>query len=250
MNQKTFGLSVTGSTVEAIATGKAFEKTVESFRDHLNKDIFLFTNNLNELPISIKYGIKQFFALSSKELLSSKPIEPKLGDIVKSDSNGIVETYTINGWKVCKEGILPDHILLCKQTSKAVLIEVKYGDTEGNAHIERAGARATPQFLNAVNYVFSGKVRYLYIFGGPMVTAKHDIDLTPKVAYRGLKAGEVIQDPNYRRLKSIKYRRQIEVLFGSGVSSIHWNTILWDDYGMENLVRLFDTELSSWLTST
>lgn len=249
MNEKKFGLSVEGSTEAAVTAGKNFEKEVGDFSKHIN-DNYIFTKDINLLPDELKYGIKQFFALSSKELKITKPIEPKLGDIYKPQDTSLVETFTSKGWKVCKEGILPDYVLVCKQTSKAVLIEVKYGDTEGNAHIERAGARATPNFLSSVHNVFKGKARYLYIFSGPMVTARHDTKLTSKVGSRGSNSGSLIQNIEKRRLASVKYHRQMEVLFGSGTAPVPWDTLLWDEKGLTKLVNLFNKELSPWLLSS
>jgi hypothetical protein len=247
---RTFGLSVEGSTAIANARGRDFEDAVGEFSQYLATrwpDQFLLTKDTSALPADLRRGLKQFFALTSIELLRVRPAQPHLGDIFQANTTSPVETFTESGWKEAEEGIAPDRVLLSRRSGRAVLIEAKYGDTEGNAHIERAGARATPAFLNAVDRVFGGKARYLYVFSGPMVTVRHASEVQPKFGERGRRAGEIVQTPERRRFASARYHRQIEVLFGDGSAPVAWNTLLWDSDGMDALISLFEEQLGPWL---
>jgi hypothetical protein len=248
---RNFGLSVEGSTAAANVTGLGFEEAIGAFESYLQQQYpgqYLFTKQAISLPLQLSQRLGQFFALASRELGQVRPATPRVGDIYLDASTQAVLTYTQAGaWKRAKEGIEPDRVLLCRATGRVVLIEAKYGDTQGNAHIERAGARATPGFLNSVASVFEHKAAYVYIFGGPMVTARDDEHLEPKVGQRGKSEGEIVQSPEDRRWASARYHRQMEVLFGEGDEPVPWSTVLWDDQGMEALIALFEGRLKPWL---
>jgi hypothetical protein len=250
--QGNFGLSVEGSTALGRARGEAFEESLGEFSSYLktsHEDEFLLTPQLKDLSRPLRQGLRQFFALNSSELLSERPPHPKIGALYRESESLPIQVFDGTRWKPAREGIAPDLILICRKTQRLVLIEAKSGDTRGNAHIERAGARATPSFLQALEKVFKGRARYLYVFGGPMVTAKEDLDLGPLLNQRGTQKGKVAQTPEQRRLASAKYHRQIEVLFGDGTHPVPWNTILWDGDGMKKLIDLFESELADWLRS-
>ncbi len=246
-----FGLSVEGSTAAANAIGLGFEEAVGIFEDYLNNKYpgeYLFTKKTAHLPKHLKQCLSQFFCLASAELGDEPPDEPRIGDIYRDASSQTVLAFTKAGtWKTAREGIAPDRVLLCRKTDRLVLIEAKYGDTEGNAHIERAGARATPSFLHSVARVFDNKAACLYIFGGPMVTARDAEPLDPKVGQRGKNQGKIVQSPEDRRWASARYRRQIDVLFGDGHEPAPWSTVLWDDQGLAALIERFEYRLKFWL---
>lgn len=248
---RNFGLSVEGSTAAANVIGLGFEEAIGAFDRYLQERYpgeYLFTKQTTSLPAHLHQRLGQFFALASGELDHQRPAQPRTGDIYLDAKTQTVLTYTQAGaWKRASEGIEPDRVLLCKTTGRMVLIEAKYGDTQGNAHIERAGARATPGFLTAVARVFEHKASYVYIFGGPMVTARDAANLEPKVGQRGKNEGEIVQSPDDRRWASARYHRQMEVLFGDGDEPVPWNTVLWDDHGMEALISVFERRLKPWL---
>jgi len=256
MNRRSpnFGLSVEGATAAANAIGLGFEESIGVFEEFLSKEYpgeYLFTKNMASLPARIKQRLSQFFTLAFVELGNERPAQPRIGDVYLDVGTQTVLAFTKAGtWKTAREGIAPDRVLLCRQTGRVVLIEAKYGDTEGNAHIERAGARATPSFLQSVARVFDNKASYLYIFGGPMVTARDAELLDPKVGQRGKNQGKLVQDPEDRRWASARYRRQIGVLFGDGDEPVPWSTVLWDDQGMAALIKKFEYRLKPWLNQS
>ena len=247
MRDRTFGLSVDGATAVANARGKAFEKTLDAFCPYLPENLVLVKATSKVLPDEFRRKLSQFFALSSNELLTTRPEEPSIGDIYQEDASSPVKVWTGSKWKDAEEGIEPDRVLYCTKTGKAVLIEAKYGDTEGNAHIERAGARATPRFLEKIKDVFGdNNVRYLYVFSGPMVTTRNALLVDEKVGQRGKCKGLVVQTPEQRRFASAKYWLQMEVLFGNGEEPMPWDTMLWDDDGLDNLISLFENKFEPW----
>lgn len=250
LRPRTFGLSVEGATAAANARGRAFEEALDVFSAYLtgkSGQDYVLTNRTSGLPPDLRRRFTQFFALASTELKESRPSEPGIGDIYREAPTEPVRIFTGTEWKEAAEGIEPDRVLYCPETGRVVLIEAKYGDTEGNAHIERAGARATPAFLQSVATIFEGKARYLYVFSGPMVTSRRAAELASKVGERGRRAGQVVQTPDQRRFASSRYWRQIEVLFGDGESPVPWDTLLWDDDGLECLIGLFEQRLRPWL---
>lgn len=250
LRPRTFGLSVAGSTAAANARGRAFEDAVGTFKAYLDSQWpgkYVLTRDLNDLPTGLKSSLTQFFALSSTELRTGRPANPRIGDIYRDRAGRPVQIYTGTEWKEDQEGIAPDRVLYAKKTGRVVLIEAKYGDTEGNAHIERAGARATPAFLKSVATVFESKARYVYIFSGPMVTVRGAAAVEEKVGERGARKGAVVQTADQRRFASARYHRQIEVLFGSGTEPIAWDTLLWDEEGLKGLIGLFEADLRAWL---
>jgi hypothetical protein len=248
LRERTFGLSVEGSTAAANEVGLTFEDTVGRFEAYLIDNYpnqYIFTKSIDKLPRPDANSLRQFFALSSKELKASRPKNPKFGEIYLDEHSGIAKIFADDGhWKDALEGIAPDRVLFDRKTNKMVLIEAKYGDTEGNAHIERAGARATPSFLEKIQTLFQGRASYLYIFSGPMVTARSG-GFGPKIGKRGRRKGQVVQSVEKRVFASARYQRQIEVLFnGPGT----W-TMLWKDDGHEQLINLFESELRLWLST-
>jgi hypothetical protein len=250
LRPRTFGLSVEGSTAAANARGRAFEDALDVFSSYLATKSgrgYALIRRVNELPPEFRRKLSQFFVLASTELQTSQPTEPHIGDIYRDSPSDPVKIFTGSEWKEAAEGIEPDRVLYCVSTGRAVLIEAKYGDTEGNAHIERAGARATPAFLQSVATIFEGKARYLYVFSGPMVTTRWSADVAAKIGERGNRQGQIVQTPDQRRFASSRYWRQIEVLFGGGQSPVPWNTLLWDDDGPQSLIGLFEQELQPWL---
>jgi hypothetical protein len=250
LRPRTFGLSVEGSTAAANARGRAFEDATDVFSSYLSAKWgagYILTRHANGLPSEFQKRLAQFFALASTELQAERPVTPSIGDIYRESLSDPVKIFTGAEWKEAAEGIEPDRVLYCPRTGRAVLIEAKYGDTEGNAHIERAGARATPAFLQSVAAIFEKKARYLYIFSGPMVTTRRAADVSSKIGERGRRQGQVVQTPDQRRFASARYWRQIEVLFRNGETPVPWDSLLWDENGLESLVVLFERSLRPWL---
>lgn len=248
LRPRTFGLSVAGSTAAANAVGLDFEAAVGTFATYLKSthgSRFALSKDFRALPVEDARKLRQFFALCSNELQLSPPTSPRFGDIYQRPGDHGVMTFGDDGaWREAEEGIEPDRVLFDTQTHKLVLIEAKYGDTEGNAHIERAGARATPSFLAHLERLFGGRARYCYVFSGPMITARTQ-DHGPKIGQRGARQGAVVQTPQKRAYASARYHRQIEVLFEVPNA---W-TLLWDTNGLESLIALFESEIQSFLSA-
>lgn len=72
-----------------------------------------------------------------------------------------------------RHGYEPDVIITAKLTGRSWNIEIKYGDTEGNAHWGRSGIPYTIPMVNIRKkefYLGGGNDNYMTIFSGPMVT--------------------------------------------------------------------------------
>ncbi|HEX7481613.1 MAG TPA: hypothetical protein VF331_27660 [Polyangiales bacterium] len=247
LRPRTFGLSVAGATAAANAAGRDFEDAVGTFSAYLSASHgtrFVLSKDFGALPVEDARRLRQFFALCSAELQQARPPSPRFGDIYRSPPDQPVMIFgDDSSWREAEEGIEPDRVLFDTQTRRLVLIEAKYGDTEGNAHIERAGARATPSFLAHLERLFGGRARYCYVFSGPMITARTQ-NHGPKIGQRGARKGTVVQTPQKRAYASARYHRQIEVLFAVPNA---W-TMLWDSRGLECLIRLFEGEIHEFLT--